>query len=118
MNAVRLNENVKKAEESIRKAIKLLEEARVQSVNTPAFKNLMWRAASELEYSALIISIVHGVSDFIPEIPKSNPGKVHPEILISESITKLNSVLERLSADPKESYADLRRVIHGIREIL
>jgi len=118
VNAVGLSENERKAEEAIRKAIKLLDGAKAQQTDSPAFKEILWKAASELEYSALVISIVHGLSDHVPQIPKSNPGKGHAEATPVELVSELNSVLERLGSDPEDSYYDLRRVIHRIREIL
>lgn len=112
-----LKERVNKAQEAIGRAIKFLEEANAAH-GAPEFAKLVWKAASELEYSALIISVVHGLSDYIPEIPRSNPGKASHKLVLSDSVTGLRTVLQEIDQHPKEAYAVLRRVIHEIRELI
>jgi len=112
-----LKERVRKAEEAIGRAINLLEEAKATH-GTPEFAKLVWKAASELEYSALIVSVVHRLSDYVPEIPRSNPGKALHKLVLSDSVTELRTLLDEIAEHPKQAYAVLRRVIHKIRELI
>ena len=75
----------------------------------------LWRAASEADYAALILSITNNLVDFNPKLDEPNASPP-----LGATLTKaqdlLKGALSLVSEDPKASYERIKRAVALMRK--
>jgi hypothetical protein len=108
--------NIQKIRTAINKAISILDQ-NLKSEDAAArnVEDVLWSASEETEYSAAILSLIHGFTDFNPEVKDHSLLKADAKGRMSSAKSLLLDSERLLESNPSLSYEKLRYVVQILR---